>query len=63
MGGGLGYSGQNSSAIDTRLTATAGGGIGAQTFNLGSLGIGRQGVPEWMMLLAAAAVVYLVLRK
>jgi len=64
---GLNYSGQNSSAIRSDLTTRTGaaGNIGAQNFNLGSLGIGNTtfAIPSWAWYVAAGVAVLYVWRK
>lgn len=71
MGGGLGYSGQNSSGIgldlfsDASARTGAAGNIGGQNFNLGSLGIGNTtlSVPPWVWYVAAGVAVLYVWKK
>jgi len=63
-GSGLGYGGSNSSSISTPVNTTAGGGVGPQNFNLGSLGIGNtQGVPTWVWIAAAALVAFWLFKR
>ncbi len=60
-GGGLGYSGQNSSSISTPVTASAGGGVGAQTFNLGNNH--GAGINPWLVGGVVLVGLWLVMRK
>jgi hypothetical protein len=62
--------GEGYAAVSTPISA--GGGIGPQTFNLGSLGIGSKGtlgnsagqsIPQWVWIAAVVAVGALVLLK
>jgi hypothetical protein len=66
-GGGVAglYSASNQSAVSTPVTTTA-GNIGAQNFNLGSLGIGNSqggGVPSWAIMAVLALLAVMVIRK
>lgn len=59
IGGGGGYSMSNQGTSGSDATTYAGGGVGAQTFNLGSAGI-QKGIPTWAIVGAAIVVGYLL---
>jgi hypothetical protein len=59
---GLGYSGQNSSAIATDQRFTT-GGIGGLNLNLSSAGVGGFRVPTWAWYAGAALAAFVVYKK
>ncbi len=59
--GGLGYSGQNSSSISTPVTAGAGGGVGAQHFDLRNNY--SKGINPWLIGGVVVILAMLMLRK